>query len=154
MTDGIHSAADVAKWLLRRNNDEMELDDADYITNMKLQKLLYYAQGTFLGMTGKPLFADELFAWTHGPVVPSVYREYSQYKKNGIPYTENPQEHYSDEENELLEQVYCYFGQYAAWKLRSMTHNERPWKSTKHNDVIPLDVIRDFFKEEYVDESA
>ena len=36
----LHSASDIAKWLLRRNDEEMQLYGADYITNMKLQKLL------------------------------------------------------------------------------------------------------------------
>ena len=35
-----------------------------------------------------------------------------------------------------------------------MTHDERPWKTTKHNEVIPIEVIRDFFVQEYVDETT
>jgi len=44
----------------------------DNLSNLKLQKLLYYCQGYFLAFNGEPLFKEEIAAWTCGPVVPSV----------------------------------------------------------------------------------
>ena len=66
------SAVDVARYFLAQSDD----DAGDIISNLKLQKLLYYAQGVTLALTGKPLFSDPIEAWQHGPVVPSVYRLY------------------------------------------------------------------------------
>ena len=130
----------------------METEGAEYISNLKLQKLLYYAQGVYVGITGIRLFEDALVAWEHGPVVIDVYHEYARYGAGGIEYDKEnpPEETYTKEEENILEQVYCYFGQYSAWKLRNMTHEERPWKVTPRNRFISLDVIRDFFREEYV----
>ncbi|MGP1365905.1 MAG: Panacea domain-containing protein [Schwartzia sp. (in: firmicutes)] len=147
-----HSASDVAKWFLQRNYVQMEAEDAEYISNLKLQKLLYYAQGVFSAITGSSLFDDALVAWEHGPVVIDVYHEYAKYGACGIEYDKGdpPKETYTTEEKEILEQVYQHFGQYSAWKLRNMTHEERPWKITPRNKVIKLDVIRAFFKKEYV----
>ena len=68
----MHTALDVAKWFLTYNKIMMDSDGAEYISNLKLQKLLYYAQGTFLAVTGFPLFDDAIEAWTHGPVVPAA----------------------------------------------------------------------------------
>lgn len=120
-------------------------------------KLLYYAQGAFLGLTGKPLFEDDLVAWAHGPVVVDVYHEYCSNGARGIEYDDDklrPKEEYTQEEKNILNQVYDYFGQYSAWKLRNMTHQERPWKETMQNHVIPKQLIEEYFREEYVDETA
>lgn len=152
-----HSASDVARWFLWRNDAEMRTGDSEYISNLKLQKLLYYAQGAFLGLTGKPLFEDDLVAWAHGPVVVDVYHEYCSNGARGIEYDDDklrPKEEYTQEEKNILNQVYDYFGQYSAWKLRNMTHEERPWKETERNHVIPKKLIKDFFLEEYIDETA
>ena len=48
----------------------------DLITNLKLQKLLYFAQGWFLALYDTPLFKEEIQAWIHGPVVATVYHSY------------------------------------------------------------------------------
>lgn len=79
MSKTIHTALDIARWFLQRNDIEQEFGDAEYISNLKLQKFLYYAQET-----------------------------------------------YTEDEEEILNQVYEYFGQYSAWKLHNMTHQERP----------------------------
>lgn len=74
----MHTALEVANWFLNYNDEKMYSDGADYISNLKLQKLLYYAQGTFLAITNSPLFGDAIEAWMHGPVVPSVYHAYKK----------------------------------------------------------------------------
>ncbi len=68
MTFGL-SAFDVAKWLIAYNNSQ---ENADLLTDLKLQKLLYYAQGIAIKYTGKALFNENLVAWDLGPVVPEV----------------------------------------------------------------------------------
>ena len=55
-----------------------------------------------------------------------------------------------DEETKLLlKKVYNEFGQYTAWKLRDMTHHEKPWIDTIRNNVIDRAVIQNYFKEKY-----
>ncbi len=51
---------------------------------LKLQKLLYFAQGISYCMNDEELFSEQLEAWVHGPVVPSVYRQYRDYGYNPI----------------------------------------------------------------------
>lgn len=46
------------------------------ITNLALQKLLYFAHGQFLIQTGRPLVNGAFEAWTYGPVHPAIYREF------------------------------------------------------------------------------
>lgn len=147
---GAHSAAQIAKWFLAYNRNEQD-NGADSISNMKLQKLLYYAQGSFLAVTGQPLFDDPIEAWKHGPVVESVYHQYKENGGNGITF-EDPFDFssFTDEEEELLEEVYNVFGQYSAWKLRDMTHAEAPWKETEQGHVISQDKIKAYFQKEYL----
>ena len=50
----------------------------DDLTNMKLNKLLYFSQGHYLKKYGRPLFNNVIEAWGHGPVVPEVYSTYKE----------------------------------------------------------------------------
>ena len=147
-----YPASKIAEWFLAYNRNIMAEEDAEYISNLKLQKLLYYAQGTYLAITGHELFKEPILAWKHGPVVNSVYQEYKGNKANGIVY-EKPFDfnEFDPETENILEEVYDCFGQYSAWKLRNMTHSEEPWISTDINEVISNDKIKDYFKREYIE---
>lgn len=144
------TANDVAKWFLARNRQE-EINGADGISNLKLQKLLYYAQGCTLALTDNPLFDDDILAWKHGPVVSNVYHEYKHFEDNSIVLNNFEFSPFSPELSSILENVYQMFGQFSAWKLRNMTHEETPWKVTPKDYVIQQDVIKKYFKENYID---
>ena len=146
-----HSAKQIARWFLAHNRIAESSAGAESISNLKLQKLLYYAQGCFLAMTGNPLFPDKIVAWQHGPVVENVYRQYRENGSSGIPFDEDVDlSDFSTEEHDLVTEVYDVFGQYSAWKLRNMTHEEAPWKETPPNEVIPNEKIKDYFEKEYM----
>lgn len=135
------TARQVADFFLSKADD----DAGDLISNLKLQKLLYYAQGFYLALNDKPLFEEEIYAWTHGPVVPSIYDEFKEHGQAGIPKpAESPT--FDEETVGLLDEVYTVFGQFSAWKLRNMTHEEPPWKRTKSGQVISKDALREYFK--------
>ena len=59
------SANDIANWFLNENRKQLNFEDSEYITNLKLQKLLYYAQGCYLAKYDKVLFKDDFVAWEH-----------------------------------------------------------------------------------------
>ena len=148
-----YSAKQIAEWFLAYNKKVMEEEDAEYISNLKLQKLLYYAEGTYSAITGNSLFYEPIIAWKHGPVVESVYHEYKENGASGIEFVEPFDFNEIDQETtKILEEVYNYFGQYSAWKLRNMTHEEKPWKETVLNHEISPKLIEEYFLEEYVEE--
>lgn len=140
----------VAKWFLNYNRLIMSESDADLISNLKLQKLLYYAQGCFLACFDRPLFNEPIVAWEHGPVVESVYQEYKVNRANGIVFDEDFINEFDDEEESLLEEVYNTFAKYSAWGLRNMTHQETPWINTQQSGEISQDSIKKYFKEHYI----
>ena len=138
------SVNDVAKWFL--------LQDDDGVSNLKLQKLLYYAQGAFLAVYDKPLFNEEIQAWMHGPVVPEVYQKYKTFGKNPIEdddFSNSVERSLAKNEIDLLKEVHEVYGSLSAWKLRDMTHEDDCWKKhysmDKGSDVIPLDDIKSTF---------
>lgn len=49
------------------------------VSNLKLQKILYFAWVDYYRETNMYLFEDNMEAWQLGPVVPEVYYEYCAY---------------------------------------------------------------------------
>ena len=139
-----HTVTDIANYLIWRVNSDTE--SGDNISNLKLQKLVYYAQGFHLAWYGKPLFPEEIRSWSHGPVVYELYNSYRSYGSEAIPTPEDyDPSHLDDQTRELLEEVYNVYGQYSAWGLRNLTHEEPPWKDTPRNEPIPHEVMRSYF---------
>ncbi|MBT9312155.1 Panacea domain-containing protein [Leptothoe kymatousa] len=125
----------------------------DLISNLKLQKLLYYAQGFHLALYTSKLFQEDIRAWEHGPVVPDAYHEFKEFGSSAIPAPEVMDFGIFDPETEeLLDEVYAVYGQFSAWKLRNMTHEESPWKDTSINEVISPKKMRDYFKTQLASE--
>ena len=56
------------------------------MTNLRLQKTLYFIQVAFLLTRERGIFDDEIEAWQYGPVVPSVYNEYKYSSRNILTY--------------------------------------------------------------------
>nr|VFJ63901.1 MAG: Uncharacterized phage-associated protein [Candidatus Kentron sp. DK] len=138
------TAKDVARYFLSMADGEEGSD----ISNLKLQKLLYYAQAFHLAIFEKPLFEEEMNAWAHGPVCPSVYHEYKRFGANPIPSESdwNP-DLFSQEQLELLDEVNEVFGQFSAWKLRDMTHEDAPWREREASaGVIEKQRMMEFYK--------
>ncbi len=138
------TAQDVAQYLLHLDNS----NEGDGISNLKLQKLVYYVQGFFCALHDKPIFENNIEAWRHGPVVEELYH---QFKDNGSnPISIDPffdAQSLNAEEAEITSDVYTVFGQYSAWRLRDMTHEEPPW--INHKDVagiIPTEELTEYFK--------
>lgn len=123
---------EVARYFLAKQAPE----EGDLISHLKLQKLCYYAQGLSLATRGVPLFKNELEAWLHGPVVPDLYQQYKQYGDGAIPTPEDVDvAAFAQEDRMILDDVYNYYGQFSAWRLRQMTHSEAPWKDAFERDM-------------------
>ena len=140
------SVYDVANYFL----SQVDPDDDDCISNLKLQKLCYYAQGFYMALhNGVRLFDNDLEAWQHGPVVPELYRKYktehsaclradTNFDINSIP----------EDIRNFLDEIYQMYGQFSAWRLREMTHAESPWQNSynKIDDVISDAEMLKYFK--------
>ena len=124
----------------------------DPMTNLKLQKLLYYAQGWFLALYDRLLFAAPIRAWVRGPVVYEVWKTYSAYKWTPIEHkVRRPS--LSDLAQHHLDEIIEVYGDHSAHTLERMTHSEAPWlnargaldKHERSANIIPLDAMRAYF---------
>lgn len=115
-------------FIMRAYEDGLEAE----MTNMKVQKLLYYAQSLHLALYNEPLFEAEIQAWRYGPVCPPAYKFYSEFEAKQLPI---PQQEsllqLPSEKKELLEEIWEYFGGYHAYRLSEMTNGEFPWKKAR-----------------------
>jgi uncharacterized phage-associated protein len=139
------TAKDVAEFFIMKGiQDEEEAG----ISNLKLQKLLYYAKGFYQAIFDEPLFPEKLWAWAHGPVVPEIYHQYKTCGSGPITTLEHDPSHKFDKEQlELLNEVWSVFGQFSAWKLRDMSHNEKPWLDHEEDaSMIADDELASYFK--------
>ncbi|MDJ0413815.1 Panacea domain-containing protein [Rhodococcus opacus] len=148
----VHRPLDVAKWFVLK----AKICDAE-LSNLKLQKLMYYAQGRSLAVAGRPLFDADIEAWDHGPVVAEVYHAFKAFQSDTIPSTvvgSFTQDDFDREARRLLEAVWSEEGSKAAWVLRECTHNERPWVATyqagARHRVISRELITEFFRGQHL----
>lgn len=141
-----YKAIDIAKKLIYKAQED-EPNGGERLTNLKLQKMLYYQQGYHLAAFGTPLFEEEVEAWMYGPVVPCVYDVYSQYGSETLPETDNPIE-LLEEEEILFNQVYQAYRDFSAIGLMNRTHNEQPWLQALPHDrgtVISNESMKSYF---------
>lgn len=143
------------------------------ISNLKLQKILYFIQARFLieEKNSKPCFHEKIEAWDFGPVIPIAYREYKEYGAYSIPkitsfykLPDNPRDGdiiflakevpYEDnvikeQDKILINEVVDKFASYTATRLVTLTHNQDPWmknyEPNKNNEITQKD-IQEYFQ--------
>lgn len=100
------------------------------ITNLLLQKVLYYVKAISEIFEGESIILEPCEAWKFGPVFPSVYEKYREYGKQEIEINlskEYVNELLSEKEKQVTDYVMNTFGIYNAWFLKDLTHLEEPW---------------------------
>lgn len=142
--------------IIRYNNrvDELskkyEIEDncgiAEYITPLKLQKLLYYIQGLSAKIFGKPAFNNNIMAWSYGPVIEDIYQIYKGRNPISTPKSEIK---LTDGLEKIIDIVITSYGQMEAEKLIGFTHDEDPWKNAGKNSIIDFESIKEYFEKVY-----
>lgn len=135
-------AVDVAEYIIGYANKK------NYsISNLKLQKILYFVQAQFLVALGYPCFKDAIEAWDFGPVVRSVYNQYKRYGSTNIYSGDMSLETEMKEiEKDSIQLIIDKCVNFSANQLVEITHNQDPWKNAyKKNVYISNNAIRDYF---------
>jgi uncharacterized phage-associated protein len=141
-------ARQVADYLIRFSQDH-----GDPISNLKLQKLLYYAQAWHLAIYNKPVFNEQIEAWIYGPAVRSVYRAFKDWSWKPItvrPTKPDLPKHTLKHLDEVME----VYGGLSAFDLERLTHSEKPWLNARgltprdepSYEVISHDDMRKFYR--------
>ncbi|MED4229073.1 Panacea domain-containing protein [Neobacillus cucumis] len=126
---------DVINWFLAK----------EAMTPKKLQKILYYAYSWTLTIENESddnienrLFDYEFEAWVHGPVIREVYESFRTYGYQEIPKYQGPLPTFSDDIEDILEDVWEEYGRYSGNELESITHQEDPWINARAG-INPLE---------------
>jgi uncharacterized phage-associated protein len=138
-----YEALEVSEYILYYYSQTIK----DPISNLKLQKILYYVQAKFLVEKKEPCFKEDILAWQYGPVVLEVYNEYRYNSARSIMVEEsNVNIDYKDKN--LIESICKSKTGYTAFQLVDHTHEEDPWQSIydkKSDDIITEISIYNYF---------
>lgn len=157
-----YKVLDVCRHVINYSNE------CDYgISNLKLQKVLYFIQAYSLikKKDHTPCFDEKIEAWNFGPVVPEAYYEYKQYGSGDIPTIKSfimfdkddiwnskrvkfDDTAISDTDKSLINKVVDKFADYSGTDLVSLTHRQSPWidsYSSYQNNEITVETIREYF---------
>lgn len=136
-----YKALDVAKYIIQYSSE-----NGNEITNLRLQKILYYIQGYFFKKFNAEAFSEYIYNWPYGPVVKDVYYEYNKFVASAITLDESVLDiECSKKERELISVVIDKCFEYKPFELVNKTHQEEPWAKTNKFDVIPNTLIFDYF---------
>lgn len=146
-------ANQVADWFLSKINTA----SGDTISPLKLQKLIYYAQAWHLAIFDEPIFDEDIQAWMHGPVVPSVYYRFQETCKDcTIDISETPLDLVKLDANteQLFNEINSIYGERSARYLEALTHSEDPWiiargglpLHERSNNVIKKELMSAYYK--------
>lgn len=120
------------------------------ITNLKLQKILYYIQVECLQKNDVPAFQDDIEAWRHGPVVRDVYNTFCVYIANPIedddPDVEQNLVKIDDKTSKCISDIVERSIRYDdPWDLVYRSHETKPWRDTfipDANCIITKDSLK------------
>lgn len=148
----MYSAIVIALWFIKR----FEKDDLE-VSELKIQKLLYFSEAWNQFFTNKELFKENIEAWSSGPVVPSVFYSLKEFNsKDSLEELTEGQELKKDV-IELLEDVYETYANISDEALTQYVQRELPWIEARigfeieercHN-VIPKNKIKNYFLSKY-----
>ncbi|WP_373845414.1 Panacea domain-containing protein [Clostridium sp.] len=136
-------AIDIAKYIINRC-----IDIGRPISNLQLQKILYYVQGEFMKKNdGETLFQDNIEAWQYGPVVRDVYYAFNNYSSSNI-ITRQDRIELDECVKDIINPVIDSKSKLSAWDLVKETHLQFPWQDTydgTKNKIITEEKMRKFF---------
>ena len=141
----MYSALDVAKYVIEYCGKQ-----GYAISNLKLQKMLYFIQADFLAKRSSRCFADKIEAWGLGPVVSDVYNEYKKYGSAEIPDKGVDSASMKIRKNDQLRinRIVDKCSKYTASALVEITHRQEPWKKVYkkyENNEITTESIKKYF---------
>lgn len=133
----------IAKYIINRCSKTKKS-----ISNLKLQKMLYFVQAEFLVATDEACFKDDIEAWTYGPVVPKIYFIYKIFGSTNIPdQGDDGFSVISSQDQDRLNAIIDAAAKYSASTLVEITHRQSPWKNAyrRADKVIHKSEIKEYF---------
>lgn len=139
----IYHANDIANYIISKCEN-----DGAPISNLQLQKILYYVQREYVKITGNRLFLDKIEAWQFGPVIPDVYYTYAVFGGTPIRSSDGNCNSIDTSATEIIDPIIEKKRELNPWALVEDTHKPGgAWDLTYQNgsgnrQEIPLELIR------------
>lgn len=123
------------------------------VSNLRLQKVLYFIQAEFMVSTNSECFNDRIEAWDLGPVVPTVYRKYKVFGASSIPIdsSKDAERIINSKDRKMMNETINHCNKYSTSTLIEITHNQDPWIKARNScfsKVISPESLYEYFKEE------
>jgi len=153
----------IANFFIRKS-----LKEEKPITQIKLQKLIFFAHGYYLALKERPLVGEKIEAWQYGPVIPSVYHKFKKWGNKNIrevflDYKDSSI--INQEDIEFMDLVWHKFVNVSAAQMIKISHEENgPWDRAIAKSkslvgfVVPNITINNldiylYFKKRYIQDS-
>lgn len=117
-----YSARDIGRATVK-----LSIDSKCWVSNLKLQKLLYFSWLEYYKRTGRPLFDEEFQAWKYGPVVPSVYYEYWCNAANILFSSKRTSEPIDEATLDFLQEMLRAYDKVSVSEMVERSHRSKPW---------------------------
>ena len=137
-----YSAVDIAKYIVSYCSGKHRP-----VSNLKLQKMLYYTWIDYYKKTGTALFFNEICAWQLGPVVPDAYYEFCSYA--GTPINRTYEVELSSGDTAIINKITDDYIPIPASTLVNRSHRKGgPWDTVYQDGlgnrgIIPFSLIED-----------
>lgn len=120
-----YSAVDLSKYIVYKC-----ITEGQPISNLQLQKILYYIQREFL-KNDRIAFADDIQAWQFGPVVPNVYYTFCGFGAMPISVSNKPAIEMNEQDRRTVDQIVESKRDLRPWDLVKETHkSDGAWAET------------------------
>ncbi len=145
----VYKAIDISKYVINHSYD-MNFK----ISNLELQKILYYIQAAFLVEKNEKCFEEKILAWEYGPVIREVYDEYKVCGRMRIPRQDESKKpvfdlktfavklvnvalNINEFDKAIINKIMSAYSNVTnPFELVEKTHSEEPWKKGRLTGII------------------
>jgi uncharacterized phage-associated protein len=148
---------DVASYLIHLAGSG---EEPDLLSNLRLQKLLYFVQGWSVAALGQPMFQERIEAWVKGPVVKDLYHHFKDYGYRGIPLeAADEPKNLRAEDRAFIRAVWEEYKGFSTTALVELVHKEKPWldarkglaQDERSSREITCDAMKAWFEPQVAD---
>lgn len=126
----MNTPKDIARYIIITENQ----NDTP-ISNLRLQKLMYFVQASLVTAKRNLYFCNGMQAWKYGPVIPEIYKEYRFYgSQNIIEEIEYDDMKICTDDKEIIDSTLQFLRDLSTSHLIEISHKQDPWIDSWRNE--------------------
>jgi len=141
---------------------DLARDENMHLSNLPLQKLVFFAQGIHLAAHDTPITDEPARAWDFGPVFPDLYETLRKFGRGEVKGDLDP-EHLAlldEDSKDTIQAVWEAYKNYPVWEMVELSHEKgTPWDTVwngrkQRYKVIPNELIKQYYLRDVTTEPA